>query len=147
MAKSSRFKSYRQNASKGHQLVGEILQRLFPLGKVYQEYPLDRILKKGYRDQNIAEEHQDKFMMRRAAQLHADWVVLDRCLVVEFHGEHHFQAVDYGDGKGEENFQHRLHLDKVKRSIVNEAGFILIEWPYNEELTDDSFAKKLEEVL
>lgn len=105
------------------------------------------VLKCGYKDQGIEEDNQDKFLLDRARKLRADWVVLDRRLVVEFHGEHHYQAVDYGDGKGEEAYQHRLHLDMIKRSIVKEAGFFLIEWPHYEELTEDSFTEKWEEVL
>ena len=128
-------------------MLGEILHTIFPIGKIYQEYPLDLVLKCGYKDQGIEEDNQDKFLLDRARKLRADWVVLDRRLVVEFHGEHHYQAVDYGDGKGEEAYQHRLHLDMIKRSIVKEAGFFLIEWPHYEELTEDSFTEKWEEVL
>ena len=108
---------------------------------------MDLILRKGYKDQGVEEEFQDQFMLKRAKSLRADWVVLDRDLIVEFHGQHHYGAVDYGDGKGDEAHQRRLHLDSVKRRIALEAGFALIEWPYDQELTEESFLAKLDEVL
>jgi len=147
VARQSRFKTNREEASKGHLQVGEVLYQIFPLCKIYQEYPMDLILKKGYRDQGVDEEFQDQFMLKRARSLRVDWVVLDRNLIVEFHGKHHYEPVDYGDGKGEEAHQHRLHLDGVKRRIAKEAGFNLVEWHYADKLTPETFALKLFEVV
>jgi very-short-patch-repair endonuclease len=147
VARHSRFKEHRDEASKGHERIGELLGNLFPLCKLYQEYPLDLVLKKGYKNTGVEERLQDTIMLRRARSLRADWVVLDRNLVVEFHGEHHYKEVDYGDGKGAEAHQHRLHLDRVKRAIVRESGFMLIEWPHFEELTEQALVAKIDEVF
>lgn len=108
---------------------------------------MDLILKRGYRDQGIQDEFQDQFMLKRARSLRVDWVVLDWRLILEFHGEHHYKPVDYGDGTSEEAHQHRLHLDGVKRRIAKEADFRLIEWPHWEPLTESSLAAKIDEVL
>lgn len=147
MARSSRFKTNREESSKGHKLVGEILHSLFPIGKIYQEYPYDLILKKGYNKQGVTAEFWNNTMIQRAKKFRADWVVLDKNLVVEYQGEHHFSPVDYGDGKGGENYAHRIYLDTVKRRILIEAGFKLIEWPHYEQLTEESLALKIEEVF
>jgi hypothetical protein len=147
VARHSRFKEHREESSKGHIEIGELLKKQFPICRIYQEYPMDLILKRGYRDQKVETEFQDQFMLKRARALRVDWVVLDLRLIVEFHGAHHFQPVDYGDGKGSESYQHRLHLDGVKRRIAREADFHLIEWPHFEALTEASLAAKIDEVL
>jgi hypothetical protein len=144
MARHSRFKTHREEASKGHLLLGELLQQMFPICKIYQEYALDLILKRGYKDQQVEKEFQDQYLLKRAKSLRVDWVVLDRRLVFEFLGEHHYRPIDYGTGSGEEDYQHRLFLDVIKRRIVKEADFRLIEWPYYEPLTAESLVAKIE---
>jgi hypothetical protein len=145
MARHSRFKISRQSASKGHCKVGALLKQIFPIGKIFQEYPMDLILKKGYKNAGVDLEFQDQFMLRRARGYRVDWVVLDRNLIVEWHGEHHYGIVDYGDGKGEEALARRNHLDGIKRRIAKEAGFQLIEWPHYLDLTEDTLRTKIEE--
>lgn len=147
MARASRFKTDQTSSSIGHQKIGGLLKELLPLYKIYQEYPLDLVLKRGYRIHQIPEEFQDQFLLKRARGLRADWVVLDLDLVVEYHGDHHYHPVDYGDGRGEEAHQRRLHLDRVKRRIIGEAGFRLIEWPHFEKLTQQTLSNRIEEVF
>lgn len=139
MAKTSRFRhAYRDNASKGHILCGEAIRNIFPLNKVYQEYPYDKILKAGYTKYNTPRDVWNSAMMQEASRLHADWVVLDIGLIIEFQGEHHYGPVGYDSDydKAESNYMRRHYLDKKKRAIANEASFIYIEIPYFENMKD-----------
>jgi hypothetical protein len=124
--------------------MGELLERIFPMHKVYQEYPLDRILEVGCKDQG---RRPDPFLLSRSRGLRADWVVLDLRLIVEYHGEHHYHPVSYGDGKAESRYQTRIHLDKIKRLIAKEANFYLMEWPFDKGLTEHSLHKRIFEVF
>lgn len=143
MARSTRFKGLRSNASKQHIEIFEMLKEIYPVHVVYHEYPLSDILKKGYQVQQLGRDMQDLFLYKRASRLKADLCIPDLSLVIECQGQHHYGAVDYGDGKGEENYQHRLHLDKIKRLIYKEAGFTLLEIPYFEKLTRDELEDKI----
>jgi hypothetical protein len=146
MARSSRYSYTRENASKGHKKMALILREIFKLNKIYEEYPYDLILKRGYDIQNIPQNNQDNLMIKTSRKYRADFCILDMGIIVEFLGEHHFESVGYGKGDDgeEERFQHRKHLDMVKRTIARESGFSLIEWPYFEDLTKESFLKKLD---
>jgi len=145
LARNSRFKKYRKNSSKGHVSLGEILKELFPHHKLYQEYPLDKILEIGYRIQQIPQIYQNKFLLKRSRKYRADWVVLDLNLVFEYQGEHHFKAIDYVNDpdKALSNLETRKNLDFIKRSIVRESGFDLIEINYNEKLTTSLIQEKI----
>jgi hypothetical protein len=150
MARTDRFRIRpRDNASKGHISLGEILRELFPLNKVYQEYGYDLVLQKGYKTFKVREEHQDKLMINRARRLKADWVVLDLMLVLEYQGEHHYHAIDYENNpdKAESNYQRRVMLDTVKRIICKEANFFLVEIPYHEKLTRENVSKLIEDSI
>ena len=139
MAKAKRFKiAYRENASSGHIKFGDALKRIFPLNKIFQEYPYDLILKAGYC--NVPESAKNTALIQEAKRYHADWVVLDLGLILEYQGEHHYQPIDYlGDFEmAQAALSRRQYIDKKKRAIANEANFIILEIPYFEDdISDD----------
>lgn len=149
--KTRRFKQgYRENASSGHIKFGEALKRIFPLNKRYQEYPYSMILKKGYSTYLVPEANMNTALEQEARKYHADWVILDLCIILEYQGEHHYYAIDYlGDfEKAQAALARRQYIDKKKREIANEAGFLLIEIPYFEDdISDDELIDMISQEL
>ena len=120
--KSRRFASrYRQNASKLHKRVGDILQAPgspFRNFKIYQEYPVSRV---------NPEYHNNSHKF--------DWVILDLYLVIEAHGEQHYNPVAFGGMDYEEAtecFLQQRHRDNSKMDAAVEAGFTYIVIPYHD---------------
>ena len=151
MGRNSRYKiEFRDSASKGHKRFGEALKRLFPLNKIYQEYPYDRIMRRGYSISRVPKDAWDSAMLSQASTLHADWVVLDLCLILEYNGEHHYQEIDYtrDANAAQAAYMRRQYLDKKKRKMANEAGFAILEIPYFEDdISDEGLVDKIREVL
>jgi len=131
--KSSRFReSFRKSASKGHILVGTLLRQIFPYSKIYQEYPVNKIL--------------PSF---RSGRHKYDWVVLDKLLVIEVMGEQHYKAVRWSsrmsDDDAELALMERRRTDMEKREAALEAGFHYLEIPYSdlESLTRDGLFSRI----
>jgi hypothetical protein len=110
---------------------------------------MDKILKIGYNVFEVPQDQWDTGLLARATRLHADWVVLDMRLIVEFHGEHHYGAVIYGDDarKAQSAYQARQHLDLIKRRIAREAQFTYVEWPYSKKLNEEELRAVIEVAL
>lgn len=119
--KTSRFReSYRSNASKLHRAVGDILKQApFANFKIFQEYPTSRV--------NPACTNK---------RLHFDWVVLDLKLVIECHGEFHYQPVKMSgkmtDEEAQQAFKELKQRDELKYNFAVAAGFIYVVIPYTE---------------
>lgn len=130
--KSSRFKvAPRENASKGHINVYNLIRELYPFHDVYQEYPYDRILKGYYKRNNVDAALQDKLLIKSISRLFADIYDATLGLVIEVQGEHHFRPVAW-DGdylQAQRAYETRLRLDKTKRRVCVEAEILLIEIP------------------
>lgn len=135
--KTRRFKyGYRKSSSKLHRKVGEALRKeggIFANFKTYQEYPVNRI-------------NKDFF----SGAYKFDWVVLDLFLVIEAHGQQHYQPIDFG-GQGEktarENFAFIQASDYSKKMAAINAGFTYIEIPYFDYdiITEDYIWQKYKE--
>lgn len=116
--KSSRFRhSYRANASKLHKKVGDILRKSSSFGvqEIYQEYPVSRI-NTDYRDNSH----------------HFDWVIPKLGMVIEAHGEGHYNPIAW-DGdveKSIEAFHSLKRRDNAKKEACLQAGYIFVEVPY-----------------
>lgn len=117
--KNSRFKqSYRKTASHLHQAVGEVLRAPpFSGYKTYQEYPTWRINR----------ECSNK-------RLHFDWVVLDLKLIIECHGEFHYQPVKMtyktSDREALLAFQDLQQRDLLKKEYAFQAGYSYVVVPH-----------------
>lgn len=60
---------------------------------------------------------------------------------IEYQGLQHYQPVDlFG---GEAQFLERQKLDKRKKQLCQKNNVVLIEWKYNEEITDENVRAKL----
>jgi hypothetical protein len=129
--------------------LGEILSRLFPLNKIYQEYGYDLILRRGYDAFDIPEEQRDQNLLKRARRLKADWVVLDLMFIFEYQGEHHYFPISYDGNQdaAESSFHRRAMLDSQKRIIAVEANFYLVEVPYWEQLSEDSILRLIDKAI
>jgi hypothetical protein len=125
--KTSRFRhSYRENSSRLHRKVGEILRA--PAGyfsgyKIYQEYPVQKV-------------NPDWHSGRH----HFDWVILDLRVIIEVHGEQHYKPVCFG-GISEEEAEAKLTQqqmsDAAKREAALDAGwaYVAIPWDMVDRLT------------
>lgn len=129
MAKSSRFKhSYRSNASKLHKSVGEAI-RSHPLlkhYKSYQEYPVSRV-NPTYRN------NSHKF----------DWVIIDLKVVIEAHGQQHYEPVCFGGISKEEaakRYYEQVERDLEKRRAAEDAGWTYIAVKYDDTLDVERLA-------
>jgi hypothetical protein len=130
---SRRKKEYRQNASKGHQTIGELLRtsKYFANYKTYQEYPVQVV-------NSQFKSGREKF----------DWVILDLHIVIEFHGQQHREPVCFGGISKEEaaeNFKHQKARDFAKRIAAEDAGFSYIVFWYDEDITEDLLLERIEE--
>lgn len=137
MSKYSRFKK-RQKVSSGHLEMRKLIANEFPIQKVYEEYPYELILKKGYRHQDI--DKQSQHLMDRGRKLKADFFLPGLGIIIEFDGEHHYKPIYYTDDKDkhDSDFESRKNLDKLKRLIAKESGYQLINWPYWQPITPDN---------
>lgn len=120
--KTARFNfSYRENASKLHRKVGDILRDpkgIFSGFKVYQEYPVAR----------IASSYGNSSHM-------FDWVVLDLHLVIECHGIQHYKPTSWTGEKDEKaiwDHQDIKTRDKLKKDAAESAGWAYVEIPYSD---------------
>lgn len=117
--KSSRYKKeYRKNASKLHKLVGEILytEKPFSLHRIYQEYPV-QIIDPTYGNSKHT----------------FDWVDLDLHMVIECHGEQHYEAVTFGGidiEEAESRLLQQKSRDADKAQAAVRMGWSYIEIPY-----------------
>jgi hypothetical protein len=124
--KAHRFNSsYRKNSSKLHKKIGEILRngKLFSGFLIYQEYPVNRV------NPNY---HSAAHMF--------DWVIPDLHLVIECHGEQHYQPVTFG-GISKEEAEVKLVQQKKRDTEKEEAalfaGYTYIAVPYTDLKTVD----------
>ena len=115
---ASRFDfSYRENASKLHRKVGDTLRSspFFSSHLIFQEYPINRI------DSSYKGSH------------FYDWVILDLLIVIECHGEQHYEKINFGgisDDDAHSNFLAQRYRDRKKMDAAIKAGFTFIEVPY-----------------
>lgn len=112
--------SYRNNASKLHRKVGDVLRssNIFGTHKIYQEYPVNKI---------------DPSYPSAAHKF--DWVIKDLFLVIECHGEQHYNPVNFGGISDEEaqiNFATQRHRDNIKMDAAIHAGYTYIVIPYSD---------------
>lgn len=63
---------------------------------------------------------------------------------IEYQGVQHYKPVEiFG---GEDHFKHQQDNDKKKRELCKRNGINLIEWPYYEKITEESFEKYLKQI-
>ncbi len=117
--KNKRFQyAFRQHASKLHKKLGEIL-RMPPFNgfKVYQEYPVERILAS-------FPNGRCKF----------DWVIQDLKIVIECHGEFHYKPIKIDHSMTDEEvaraFRELQERDELKKQAALDAGYTYLVIPY-----------------
>jgi len=120
--KTKRFQySYKENASRLHKKIGEVLRNknsVFAPFKIYQEYPVSKI-------NTSYKNNRHKF----------DWVILDLFIVIEGMGEQHTKPSTFGGiskEQAEENFIDQKYRDTVKMDAAIEAGFTYLSIPYTD---------------
>ena len=74
---------------------------------------------------------------------HVDVFVPSKQLALEYQGRQHYEPVDFFGG--EESFEGTKALDERKRRTCKANGVLLIPWRYDEPLTKEMLAKKLEQ--
>lgn len=72
---------------------------------------------------------------------HFDIWISTRNLAIEYQGKQHFEPVDFFGG--EEAFRANSERDKRKRQLAEDNEVVLIEFAYNEDLSEKSIVKKL----
>lgn len=120
--KSRRFQfGYRKSASSLHRKVGDCLRSSSVLSgyQIYQEYPVNKI-------NPSFDSGREKF----------DWVIMDLHIVIECHGEQHYEPVTFG-GIGQatavEKFQAQQARDQAKQEACTAAGWTYIAIPHFHE--------------
>lgn len=128
--KSKRFQfAYRENASRGHRIVGEVLRtsKFFRGHKIYQEYQVSRI--------------NPNFKSNRHLY---DWVILDLKVVIEVMGEQHENEKAFCINKTKaqmwEDFYQTKRNDRIKKKAALDVGFTYIEIPYKDiDIVDENY--------
>ena len=98
--------------------------------RIYQEYPA-----------NLISPYLD-------SRLRYDWVILDWKVVIEMHGQHHYQPVRFGGITQEEaelNFQEQQERDRIKEDGATKAGWSYVVFKYDEPISLEILLKKIEE--
>lgn len=133
MSKQSRYQeSYRQNASKNHTAIGNLLRtsQIFSHYKLYQEYPV-KVINPSFKS------GRERF----------DWVILDLKVIIECHGQQHKMPVRFGgisQEEAEENFKWQKHRDHAKQQAAIAAGYTYVIIWYDEEVTEEILLDKIE---
>lgn len=139
--KNKRFQyAYRDNASKLHKKVGDLLreEKVFGDFEWYQEYPVNKVFD-GYPDGRA------KF----------DWVCPALRIVIECHGKQHYQVVDFGYDSVEEAieaFNDGKKRDIEKKQAAMDANYTYMVVPYtieknvNGEWLQETFQLQLQEL-
>lgn len=128
--KQKRFQyTYRSNASKLHKKTGDVLRAeggIFAHFQIYQEYPVDKI------NTNFPDS-RCKF----------DWVLPDILLVIECHGENHYQPINWGsqdDSKAIDQYKALKIRDQAKKDAALQAGYTYIVIPYTDfKILDEEY--------
>jgi len=121
-------------SSKYHREVKKILKKLFPHHQIKEEVSMKI---------NGVTKNKD------AGKLHVDLFVKGLNIAIEVDGEHHYEAIDYGDGQGQVNFERRRYLDNLKDDIAYENGWTMVRIPFDkakdEKWIMDAIDKAVEE--
>jgi very-short-patch-repair endonuclease len=118
---------YRDSASKLHRKVGAILKAdpLLQGLRIYQEWPIPN------------------------SRYFVDWFLPDIKMAFECHGEQHAMPVAF-DGDKEEakrRFERQKIRDEIKKQLCSEAGWVLVELWYNDNLTAEFIGSKIATAL
>jgi len=85
--------------------------------------------------------------LRHKGQMHVDFYIPTSKAVVEFHGQQHYEFVDWGGSepyeKKYEKFKAGLFRDKLKRKLFKKHGIKLIVFKYDEDISTEAIKKKL----
>lgn len=133
MKKSRLNPNYRDNASRLHKAVGDMLKKseFTRTLNVYQEYPVNKVTP--YFDSG-----REKF----------DWIILNWNVVIECHGEQHYFPVCFGGISQEEakrKFEAQQLRDEAKKEAVTKAGWTYIIFKYDEDVTFPKLIQKIDE--
>jgi len=136
MKRSRLPKELAKNASKLHKHIGELLQSIgvFENFEIRQEYSVKKVNPE-------FTSGREKF----------DWVILGAEIVIECHGEHHYQPVQFG-GISKEEAKRKLveqrERDENKRRAAVEAGWTYVVVSYKEaDINKSELSDKIKEAM
>jgi hypothetical protein len=75
---------------------------------------------------------------------HLDVYVPSKKLALEYQGQQQFAPIEYFGGQ--ESFENRIELDRLKAHKCKSNGVILIEWLYTEPIDKPTLIEKLRQV-
>jgi len=123
----------RENASKGHVKIFNLVKELCPHHKIYQEYPYSKILSRHYKKVPI--DNQDASLLQKGNSLHADIYDMTTSTIIEVQGEQHYRPIRWSNKITEEEaqacYEAQVRIDKTKKLIAKEAHVKLIEIRYD----------------
>ena len=73
-----------------------------------------------------------------------DIYIYDEKIAIEYQGEQHFKDIEYFDVK--DTLKERVMRDNVKKEKCKENGVTLIEWRYDEEISNKVLKDKLNSI-
>ena len=75
---------------------------------------------------------------------HLDVYVPSKKLAFEYQGQQHFEPIEFFGGQ--ESFENRVELDRLKAHKCKANGVILIQWLYTEPIDQPKLIEKLRQV-
>jgi len=124
-----------KNASRMHKLVGQLLtEEMFNCYEIRQEYPVNMV-------NPSFSSGREKF----------DWVLPSLKIIIEVHGEAHYNKVCFG-GMAEDEakiaFRKQMERDQKKQEAALEAGWSYVVVKYDEKnLTADMLRAKISKAI
>lgn len=121
---------------KRNNIYNEAIAKGFKLNKWSSEQSLYALIVKFYND--AVYQYQDKWLGLQSLDVY----IPSLKIAFEYQGEQHYNASDFfGGDEGLKNNQER---DARKRALCLENGVTLIEWKYDEKITKENLAIKLQ---
>jgi len=110
------------SSSKRHKLVGTILKS--------SSYFSHMRIKEEVRVSDLVLDFPDN-------RKRIDWFIKDLGLVIEVHGEQHYKPVAFGGRDAKAEYIKQIHRDIEKQSALENAGYLFLEIPFWEVITED----------
>lgn len=123
-------------ANQKNNIYNNAIAKGFKLNKWSSEQSLYALIVKFYND--AVYQYQDKWLGLQSL----DAYIPSLKIAFEYQGEQHYTATDFFGG--EEKFKIRQERDERKRKLCLENGVTLIEWRYDEKITKENLATKLQ---
>lgn len=97
-------------------------------------------LREGIKDfiSNVKNEYSPKWLSPKRLDIY----IPSHKLAIEYHGQQHYEAVDFFGGQ--EAFEKRVADDKIKKDLCLKNNLSFVEWPYLVEVNEKNISKMID---